>query len=546
MNKYIFVGCFLLSLHCIAQSNRPFSEFRKRLYLRAGVGNAFAWGGNASNEVISSGVFKTISVTRGISATVGGGYMFGPHIGVQLDADMYMPGEKYSFQGVYSGLFTQATTAGIKVGFITLLMPSIVLQHQVGDFTFYSRMGPALPVINRTTELEGGGNPLYPTQIQNKLKDYFCVGFSGTVGASYPVSKHLRLWAEVSALSMAEYVKSATIVTPVHSYSFYNPQPQSIKYEYQGQTSANGYAYPLGFIYNAPVEPTFNLPYSNIGVHLGATYTIAEERTAAEPVTNKKHVYLKCGVGYAFPMANNSGAGDIAEYSSRSNANYTNNLYNVAFSGKPVSFSAGPSGSIGLGYMLSKHIGAELDLSGGFNSNKYYTNGVITGISNPRGGADTVTTAESRYSKFPVLLEPCLVMQTGGDKLNVYSRIGIVLPSHLAVTDYYYNNETKTGSTAYTNVYTFDLTLGYTLAAGIKVRIAGPLYMWGEATALSLQPYIKQIQTTSLFYDGKEASVTTPPSKLSHSPTGSGNENVTYTMPFSSAGLQVGVSCMLW
>src|ERR1017187_6335722 len=93
--------------------------------------------------------------------------------------------------------------------------------------------------------------------------------------------------------------------------------------------------------------------------------------------TANAQFYFRAGDGYAFPQAGGTKS-EIGFYNgSVINTSYPgigSSSYNIAFTVKEASFSAGYQSYIGLGYMLNPHIGLQLDANIGISNRKFIFN----------------------------------------------------------------------------------------------------------------------------------------------------------------------------
>jgi hypothetical protein len=248
--------------------------------------------------------------------------------------------------------------------------------------------------------------------------------------------------------------------------------------------------------------------------------------------------YYRVGIGYAFPHAGQSIAGQEWPYSgSVSNS--------VAFNISGASFSAGLQGGIALGYNFSRNVGVQLDAQAGLSAKTYDFN--INNIT-VSGVASNVTI--SQHAKFPVNLIPSIVVRTGGDPWDIYCRMGVALPvSSNIEKQNTITNLPGTGAMT-TSIETWQVhssfSAGFAAAAGFEYKM-GSTSVWAEVSLLSMSLYIKQAELTAYNYNGQNI----PLNQISGTLNVTYKKNVNvdsagtlqpaYTQPFSNVGIMVGI-----
>ena len=268
--------------------------------------------------------------------------------------------------------------------------------------------------------------------------------------------------------------------------------------------------------------------------------------------------YIRAGLGYAVPQASQTMYDTPIPYNgfptgisgSRNNTSSTTYTYNI----KGASFSAGLQSSIGIGYMFSRHVGMQLDALIGLSAKKYTFNDENFNLgtsASPLPG--TISTVQQ--CKTPVFLVPALVLQSGGDKVNLYSRFGIALPFNTKVTqDQVLSNNPGTGLIQvddYTWQIKSSFSLGFTAAVGVKYKISDVISVWGELSLLSMSVYTKEQDLKSIAVNGQSypTSNYNYASTIKFSKSASVDSNLAslpaYSQPFSNVGINVGVTFML-
>ncbi len=266
-------------------------------------------------------------------------------------------------------------------------------------------------------------------------------------------------------------------------------------------------------------------------------------------------LYFRAGIGYAMPQAGQSMYDTPIPYNGfPTGYNGTRNnpsSQSFAYSIKSASFSAGVPATIGLGYMVSDHVGIQLDASIGL-SNKKYTfvdNNVNLGTAaSPVPG--TISTTQT--ANHPVLLIPALVIQSGGEKLKVYGRIGAVLPLNTKVTQEMVLSNLPGAGAVIVDDFTWQIkssfSVGFTAAAGVKYQLNDKMSIWGEFSFLSMTQNTKEQNLQTWTEDGQSVSLSAYPypTHIKFSKTAIVDTTFetfpTYGQPFSNVGFNVGIS----
>lgn len=275
--------------------------------------------------------------------------------------------------------------------------------------------------------------------------------------------------------------------------------------------------------------------------------------------TASAQLYLSFGLGYAFPQAGQTMYDTPIPYNgfptgingSRNNTSATSYTYDLKGA---ASFSSGVQGAIAGGYMFSEYVGIQMDVVIGLSSTKYTFNDDNVNLGTTASPvAGTISTVQ--YAKTPVLFIPALVLQTGGDKVNLYSHFGIALPLNTKV-----NQEQNISNSAGTGAIETDdfvwqikssFSLGFAATAGVKYYISERVSIWGEFSLLSMSLKTKEQDLQSLTQDGQSVSLASYPypTTIKFSKTATVDTNLTsfptYAQPFSNIGIKVGVNINL-
>ncbi len=253
--------------------------------------------------------------------------------------------------------------------------------------------------------------------------------------------------------------------------------------------------------------------------------------------------YFRSGLGYAVPLAGQTLDGTGSPY------NGSFNSASKGYSIKGISFSAGVQAYAGFGYMVNKHVGAQAELNACLVPRKYTAN-----INNYNYGSGVEGNIRiQQQAVLPVFFDPSIVVQSGGDKLNIYSRFGPAFPLNTDVT--FEQVQVKklanvSGAGTSTEEFTFNVSsnfsVGIAAAAGVEYKFGKAFSIWGEFSMLSLSVYTKQSELTSLIVNGTSYQVpvsSIPP--VNYTKNGvidsNGTTQMSYSQPFSNFGFNVGI-----
>lgn len=268
-------------------------------------------------------------------------------------------------------------------------------------------------------------------------------------------------------------------------------------------------------------------------------------KTVKPPVIKEKPApasgfYVKLGLGYAFPHAGQTM--DVYGNPYSGNATYVAPTGLNSFKIKTVSFAAGVQGLAGIGYMVTKNIGVEINGIIGIANKKYQT--VNQGPTPPAEVTQTVTV----YAKNPFFAVPSLVLQTSNKKLNIYSRAGIAIPTSLKIMQEYDERREMHAGGVELHKYVLEETLkfniGFAGATGVKYKVTKYLQISLEAALLSMSTYVKEETLVSYTYNGSNVLNQISPAqrKIKYSNKSGNGAYPAYSYPFSSIGINAGVS----
>jgi hypothetical protein len=221
------------------------------------------------------------------------------------------------------------------------------------------------------------------------------------------------------------------------------------------------------------------------------------------------HAYIRVGGTYAFPHAGQTSIDQSQFIQGKFQTTETptsgpDPIYTDTWDLKKASFGAGITAVLAGGYMFTNNIGIEVAASIGLSQKKYTFDDAFS-YQSTSGGTINDHVKGTFYQKRPVLIMPSVVLQTGGQKLNVYSRIGIALPvAGKFIMDYERYAFATAGSILYSWSYETKtrFALGMQGALGAQVRIAKKISLYLEANGVSLNAYAKTQKMTKFSQDG--------------------------------------------
>ncbi len=251
--------------------------------------------------------------------------------------------------------------------------------------------------------------------------------------------------------------------------------------------------------------------------------------------------YLRLGLGYAIPQAGQTLDGTSQPY------NGSLNDSTLQYKVKNTSFSAGLGTFVGVGYMFNEHVGVQLDGNLGISTKQY---SFTESNYNYQGVLSNVTVQQQAKSPFIVI--PSLVLHSGGDKIDLYCRMGLALPISTKITqNQIIVNAPGTGALTENDIslsVTSSFSLGFAAAGGLNYNISDKIKIWGEISLLSLAPFIKEADITAASYNGQPQSITGAPTyKFSKNIAvdSNGYNSPAYAQPFSNVGINFGITFQL-
>ena len=261
--------------------------------------------------------------------------------------------------------------------------------------------------------------------------------------------------------------------------------------------------------------------------------------TAITAFCNAQGFYLRGNLGYAFPQAGQTLDGTGTPYSGSSTLTVFGPENDDL---KKASFGSGTYLGLGGGYMFNEYIGADAAFSLGIAPTKY----TLTYINQAQG----YNVSSTQQATNPSFFIPSLVLQSGGDKIKAYGRIGVVLPLNTQITqDQVYTTTPATHVTDYTFQIKNSFSLGFAATAGVQYKLSDKVRLTGEFSFLSLSTLIKQSDFTKLTQDGQSYPITADSTVAPHTTysthvtglTASSTNLIAYTQPFSNVGFNLGI-----
>jgi hypothetical protein len=253
-------------------------------------------------------------------------------------------------------------------------------------------------------------------------------------------------------------------------------------------------------------------------------------------------LYLRAGIGQAFPMAGQTLSGLGWPY----NGSISNDInYNI----NGASFSAGTYLNASIGYMANKHIGAELHANVGIAPKQYsYRDNYIL-----VGGVPSYLEV-AHFAQLPVFLSPSLVLQSSEGKVSAYSRMGPTLPINTSLTrEITLENHPGTGLKT-VRVETWDIrtkfSVGISAAVGVQYKLNSQVSLWGEVSMLSGAKYVSEENMERFVYNGVDIDISTLPSNFILKRVYGKNITIdtpvysirpTYSIPFSNVSVAAGI-----
>jgi hypothetical protein len=145
------------------------------------------------------------------------------------------------------------------------------------------------------------------------------------------------------------------------------------------------------------------------------------------------------------------------------------------------------------GYMFGEHFGIELGLNGFFGSK--------TTIDEA-----TVSTGDYKHtqSSTQFRISPAFIIKSGGERISVYARTGLVLPLLGSVKSEIVNNTNPLAPSVMELKTSGKVSLGYTGAVGLNVHFGKKFGFFAEVGANSLRVKSKKTELTKYTVNGND------------------------------------------
>jgi outer membrane protein W len=198
--------------------------------------------------------------------------------------------------------------------------------------------------------------------------------------------------------------------------------------------------------------------------------------------TNDGGAYLRVGAGYSLPQA----GGYIGGTETSTATSYSVDM-------TKGSYSSGVNAVLAGGYMFTRNIGVEVAVGAGVAPTKYTYEYDQTGSGNYKNTSTT-------YAKMPIMVMPSLVLSTGHNQLEAYTRVGLainVAGKFISENEYVDRSGATDVITTTTEEYTPKLGIGIQGAVGVKYHVNDMLGIYLELNGLSMTSYMKNSEITS-------------------------------------------------
>ncbi len=278
---------------------------------------------------------------------------------------------------------------------------------------------------------------------------------------------------------------------------------------------------------------------------MALTCLSSSAQKAAKVTNANKPFYMRVGIGYGLLL---SGQNDAT------NGTVVNVSNEESFNIKQYSYGAGLSGTLALGYNISKNLGVEL-IGTSTIAGRNYT---FTSIDEYSSGGTTYTqTTEITSYGSTFLLQPSIVVQTGGAKANIYARMGVIVPVVNSLTyDIVYSRSSSSDIDKTSLEHTMYFSLGATGAVGASYNISTHLRLFSEICMVSYSPYVAKGSRTSYSRNGVEylGQFKTNEREYEFEKTGTIDSSPdpgkpttlkTQSIPFSNIGINAGIVIQL-
>ena len=222
------------------------------------------------------------SYSVGTTARAGIGYMLGPHLGIECDAWIGLGNKEYKYtteryvRSKYGTTLESKDLTTTRAQSPLLIIPAVVLSTGPSRTSGHIRAGLVLPgnivveVTNEERLLTMSGVTIQTTS-KATLKTRFSIGASVSAGASFSLSSHVKIVADINAISYAPAAREITLTEMTQSgVSILDQVPvnkRTINYERSG-------SYGPGSATGNSIMPSYTLPFSGLGFTIGAKFSL--------------------------------------------------------------------------------------------------------------------------------------------------------------------------------------------------------------------------------------------------------------------------------
>lgn len=273
-----------------------------------------------------------------------------------------------------------------------------------------------------------------------------------------------------------------------------------------------------------------------------------------------KKCYIRLGLGYTMPHSGQTEMGGLGINGSTTVTSTYASSNEISSSTrndlKRASFGSGVNGVAALGVTLHRNIAIELGIGIGIAPQKYKYSYKETATSTAPTYTDIFSVQSTKYQKTPVFILPAIVLQTDGEKVNVYSRLGVVLPVAGKLMDerkYTQDNSGSpfTGAQEETYEIKTRFAVGFHGALGIQWNLDRNFALFAEVNGMSMNAYAKKATLTRLTIGGvdylsqasmaqKETEFEFSEEELNTAPSNAPSKAKTFAIPYSNIGVGIG------
>lgn len=275
----------LLFVTVIAATVLP--AYSQGLYIKLGAGYAFPMGNQEflANDLTVTGTsinetqIRT-SYGKGVIPTLGIGYMFNEHIGIEVAASYLLGSATEANQSgpLMPGVDNMTISASSKAMGINLL-PALKLQAPLNEMLqLYSRTGLIIPLggkiitdINSSATQTGVTSNTVQTR---EVKGNMTVGLAGALGLNIAINDRFSIWVEANGQMLNVWAKSAETtalsVDGTDVLSSLSVSAKQIEFVKELNASGNNDYNPNGINESMPYEQlSEQVSFHNIGLGLG-------------------------------------------------------------------------------------------------------------------------------------------------------------------------------------------------------------------------------------------------------------------------------------